>query len=179
MPCVASTTSSAPSHEAMARETSYEKSTCPGVSIRLSVYSCPSRALYSIWIAWLLMVMPFSRSRSISSSTCACISRWFRVLVFSNRRSANVLLPWSMWAMMQKLRMFFIYSSKNVCKYTNYFGFPGMRPPCPAGKSCEPDFSFSSRRYRPAFPARPGNQRSLLRLPSAFAIFAAANTVSA
>jgi len=29
-------------------------------------------------------------------------------VVFSNSRSASVLLPWSMWAMMQKLRMFFM-----------------------------------------------------------------------
>ena len=111
MPCVASTTSSAPSHEAMARETSYEKSTCPGVSIKLSVYVCPSRAVYSIWIAWLLIVMPFSRSRSMSSSTCDCISRWFSVLVFSSSRSARVDLPWSIWAMMQKFRMFFMDSA--------------------------------------------------------------------
>ena len=34
-PCDASTTSSAPSHADSDRETSYEKSTCPGVSIRL------------------------------------------------------------------------------------------------------------------------------------------------
>ena len=35
-PCVASTTSTAPSHAASERETSYVKSTCPGVSIRLN-----------------------------------------------------------------------------------------------------------------------------------------------
>ena len=36
IPCEASTTSNAPSHAASARETSYVKSTCPGVSIRFS-----------------------------------------------------------------------------------------------------------------------------------------------
>ena len=56
----------------------------------------------------LLMVMPFSRSKSMLSRTWACISRWLSVLVFSNRRSASVDFPWSIWAMMQKLRMFFI-----------------------------------------------------------------------
>ena len=35
-PCAASTSSNAPSHAARLRDTSYEKSTCPGVSIRLS-----------------------------------------------------------------------------------------------------------------------------------------------
>ena len=55
------------------------------------------------------IVIPRSRSRSISSSTCACISRWLSVFVFSKRRSARVLLPWSMCAIIQKLRMFFIW----------------------------------------------------------------------
>ena len=36
MPCAASTTRSAPSHAWSERETSYVKSTCPGVSMRLS-----------------------------------------------------------------------------------------------------------------------------------------------
>jgi hypothetical protein len=40
IPWAASTTSTAPSHACSARETSYVKSTCPGVSIRFS--SCPS-----------------------------------------------------------------------------------------------------------------------------------------
>eukprot|EP00964_Phaeocystis_antarctica_P059216 scaffold35161_cov64-Phaeocystis_antarctica.AAC.8 len=44
-PCDASTTNSAPSHAASERETSYWKSTWPGVSIRLSTYVKPSRAL--------------------------------------------------------------------------------------------------------------------------------------
>ena len=35
-------------------------------------------------------------------------SRAVTVFVTSSRRSANVLLPWSIWAMIQKLRMFFI-----------------------------------------------------------------------
>jgi len=40
-PCDASTISSAPSQAAMERDTSYEKSTCPGVSIRLRIYFSP------------------------------------------------------------------------------------------------------------------------------------------
>ena len=44
-PCEASMTSSAPSHAESERETSYEKSTWPGVSMRFSSYSRPSRAL--------------------------------------------------------------------------------------------------------------------------------------
>ena len=98
-PCVASTTSRAPSHAAMLLDTSYEKSTWPGVSMRLSMYFCPS-SIYSIWMAWLLMVMPRSRSRSMSSSICPSVI--FIVLVRSSRRSAMVDLPWSIWAMIQK-----------------------------------------------------------------------------
>ncbi len=41
MPCVESTRRSAPSQAAIDLDTSYEKSTCPGVSIRFKVYSSP------------------------------------------------------------------------------------------------------------------------------------------
>src|SRR5215471_21693560 len=51
-----------------------------------------------------LMVMPRSRSRSMESSTCSCISRCESAPVISSRRSASVDLPWSMCAMMQKFR---------------------------------------------------------------------------
>ena len=101
-PCVASTTSSAPSQAAMLRDTSYEKSTCPGVSIRLRIYFWPSSS-YSICMAWLFMVMPRSRSKSMLSSICPsviCI-----VFVRSSKRSAKVDFPWSMWAIMQKFRI--------------------------------------------------------------------------
>src|SRR5207247_827419 len=52
-----------------------------------------------------LIVIPRSRSRSIVSSTCSRISRLSSVPVSSIRRSARVDLPWSIWATMQKLRM--------------------------------------------------------------------------
>src|SRR5712692_2462298 len=52
-----------------------------------------------------LMVIPRSRSRSIESSTCALISRWESAPVSSSSRSASVDFPWSMCAIMQKLRM--------------------------------------------------------------------------
>ena len=59
---------------------------------------------YSIWMAWLLMVIPRSRSKSMLSSI------WFSVilmvLVYSNIRSAKVDFPWSIWAIMQKFLMF-------------------------------------------------------------------------
>src|SRR5712671_5684642 len=54
-----------------------------------------------------LMVMPRSRSRSMESRTCSCISRWVSAPVISSKRSASVDLPWSMCAMMQKFRMNF------------------------------------------------------------------------
>ena len=54
------------------------------------------------------MVMPFSRSSSIESSTCAIILRGSMVPVASSIRSASVDLPWSMWAMMLKFLIFSI-----------------------------------------------------------------------
>src|SRR5579862_9805336 len=53
-----------------------------------------------------LMVMPRSFSRSIESRTWEVISRMLSAPVSSSRRSARVDLPWSMCAMMQKLRMY-------------------------------------------------------------------------
>src|SRR6266704_5663818 len=55
--------------------------------------------------AFSLMVMPRSRSKSIVSSTCSRISRLSSVPVSSIRRWARVDWPWSIWATMQKLRM--------------------------------------------------------------------------
>jgi hypothetical protein len=51
------------------------------------------------------MVIPFSRSRSIESSTWLVIWRGSIVCVSSRNRSASVDLPWSMCATMQKFRM--------------------------------------------------------------------------
>jgi len=41
----------------------------------------------------------------MESSTCSCISRFDNAPVISSKRSASVDLPWSMCAMIQKLRM--------------------------------------------------------------------------
>src|SRR6185369_439120 len=60
------------------------------------------------------MVMPRSRSRSMESSTCASISRDVRPPVRSMMRSASVDLPWSMWAMMEKLRMWSMSLPRNI-----------------------------------------------------------------
>src|SRR6186997_506537 len=48
--------------------------------------------------------MPFSRSRSIESRTWLVIWRGSMACVSSSNRSASVDLPWSMWAMIEKLR---------------------------------------------------------------------------
>src|SRR6478735_9117266 len=54
------------------------------------------------------MVMPRSRSMSMESSTCSlpAISRSERPPVIWIRRSASVDLPWSIWATIERLRMF-------------------------------------------------------------------------
>src|SRR5690606_12951218 len=51
------------------------------------------------------MVIPRSRSIGLLSSTCASISRSVRPPHSWMMRSASVDLPWSTWAMMEKLRM--------------------------------------------------------------------------
>src|SRR3982750_875793 len=51
------------------------------------------------------MVIPRSRSMSILSSTWALISRSVRPPVAWISRSASVLFPWSMCAMIEKLRI--------------------------------------------------------------------------
>src|SRR3712207_1089394 len=51
------------------------------------------------------MVIPRSRSRSMESSSCARMERGSTVWVVSRMRSASVDFPWSMWAMIEKLRM--------------------------------------------------------------------------
>ena len=65
----------------------------------------PSRTVHGIRTAWLLIVMPRSRSMSMRSRYCARICRGSTTSVSCSMRSASVDLPWSMWAMMQKLRM--------------------------------------------------------------------------
>ena len=51
------------------------------------------------------MVMPRSRSMSMVSRSCASMSRSATVPVREMRVSAKVDLPWSMCAMIEKLRM--------------------------------------------------------------------------
>ena len=60
---------------------------------------------YFIATGCALMVIPRSRSRSIESSNWSCLSRSAIVPVLSSKRSDRVVLPWSMCAMMQKLRV--------------------------------------------------------------------------
>src|SRR6187455_2493526 len=70
----------------------------------LRMCGSPSRS-HGIRTAWLLIVMPRSRSMSIRSRYCARIDRSETTPVICSIRSASVDLPWSMWAMMQKLRI--------------------------------------------------------------------------
>src|SRR5579883_1419572 len=56
--------------------------------------------------------MPRSRSRSMASSACSSMSRISIVRVTSSNRSERVVLPWSMCAIMQKLRTLSATSSR-------------------------------------------------------------------
>src|SRR5213075_1365548 len=62
-------------------------------------------AVYSTRTACALMVIPRSRSSSIESSSCGLCLRGSTAPVTSRMRSASVDFPWSMWAMIEKLRM--------------------------------------------------------------------------
>ena len=94
-PCVASTRRITPSTAESARDTSYAKSMCPGVSMRFKIYCSPFVAVYSILAGCILMVIPRSRSRSIESSTWSRIFLASIVPVRSRSLSARVDLPWS------------------------------------------------------------------------------------
>src|SRR6186713_261928 len=61
--------------------------------------------------AFALIVMPRSRSSGLESRCCAWMSRCATVFVSSRMRSASVDFPWSMWATMQKLRIFSVSMS--------------------------------------------------------------------
>src|SRR5262249_61039005 len=54
------------------------------------------------------MVMPRSCSRSMVSRNWAPVSRSLMEPVYDSNLSARVDLPWSMWAMMLKLRMWLV-----------------------------------------------------------------------
>jgi hypothetical protein len=54
-------------------------------------------------------------SRSMASSNCSDMSRVAIVPVMCNNRSESVVFPWSMWAMMLKLRM----CAASICKRLN------------------------------------------------------------
>src|SRR4051795_5404925 len=71
----------------------------------LRAYVSPADS-QGIRTAWLLIVMPRSRSMSIRSRYCSRICRASTTPVICSIRSASVDLPWSMWAMMQKFRIF-------------------------------------------------------------------------
>src|SRR4029077_3655567 len=58
--------------------------------------------------------MPRSRSSSMSPRNCSDISRAETAPVRSSRRSASVDFPWSMWAMMEKLRMRAVSRSERI-----------------------------------------------------------------
>src|SRR5450830_419325 len=95
--------------------------------------------------------MPRSRSMSIESSTWASISRLERPPQSWMMRSASVDLPWSIWAMIEKLRILFIKLRKTMkkgapewerlpserlynsfCTTRHSTGFQGLKPESPS-----------------------------------------------
>src|SRR4051812_26642232 len=82
--------------------------------------------------------MPRSRSRSIESSTCSAISRSASPPHIWMKRSASVDLPWSMCAMMEKLRI--LVWDIAALWHINKEGAPRGHPPLTARySSVEPN----------------------------------------
>src|SRR4051812_10834091 len=90
----------------------------------------PLRARYSSAAVCALIVMPRSRSRSIESSTCSAISRSASPPHIWMKRSASVDLPWSMCAMMEKLRI--LVWDIEALRRINKEGAPLGHPPLTA-----------------------------------------------
>ena len=115
--------------------------------------------------------MPRSRSRSIESRYWARMSRGSTAPQISSMRSASVDLPWSMWAMIERLRRRArSVTGRSVCQ----------RPRCARHRSLEPDSPRAGRypgpvlrRYRsvgrsadaPAFP-RSNTRQAFLTWPT-------------
>ena len=94
--------------------------------------------------------MPRSRSKSILSSNCAFSSRAVTVCVAPKRRSANVLFPWSMCAIMQKFRMCFIFSViPVVVSLASFFSPLFFFQSAVEGWA----FPFGQSAYQPRFPS--------------------------
>src|SRR4051794_33867923 len=83
------------------------------------------------------MVIPRSRSRSIESSSCSRMSREATVWVISRMRSARVDFPWSMWAMIEKLRMR-LWSDKRPPRIEGGPRAPGSGRVSGGGRAAEP-----------------------------------------
>ena len=105
-PSDASTRSNTPSTMVSARSTSPPKSAWPGVSTMLSFTSVPPGGVHRTAVFLARMVMPFSRSRSRESMTRSTTSAFSRTPpVWRMKASTSVVLPWSTWAMIARLRM--------------------------------------------------------------------------
>src|SRR3989338_3857308 len=76
--------------------------------MRFRTNRSPADGADSMRTGAILMVMPRSRSSSIWSRYCGFMRRASTVFVASSSRSARVDFPWSMWAIITKLRIFCI-----------------------------------------------------------------------
>src|SRR4051812_12960913 len=90
--------------------------------------------------------MPRWRSSAMSSSSCSFMSRRLTVPVNSSNRSARVLLPWSMWATIEKLRINFGsgmeegYGRQDAGDREFYGGQQASFWPCQANSDVEAGF---------------------------------------
>jgi len=81
------------------------KGFAPLSSFCLNTWYWPLVPLHSILTGASLMVIPRSRSIGLLSKSCSCMWRFETVPVISRSLSASVDLPWSIWAIIAKLRI--------------------------------------------------------------------------
>src|SRR5439155_371704 len=117
-PSAASTRRSTPSTSVSVRSTSEPKSAWPGVSTMLM---WTPRYAMAVFLA--MIVMPFSRSRSIESMMrSGTDSFWRKRPDCQSMASTRVVLPWSTWAMIAMLRI-----ESRCCIVSSYHATVGAR----------------------------------------------------
>src|SRR5207245_2365134 len=117
-PSAASTRRSTPSTSVSVRSTSEPKSAWPGVSTMLM---WTPRYAMAVFLA--MIVMPFSRSRSIESMMrSGTDSFWRKRPDCQSMASTRVVLPWSTWAMIAMLRI-----ESRCCIFSSYHATVGAR----------------------------------------------------
>ena len=126
-PSAASTSTTTPSTMLRMRSTSPPKSAWPGVSTMLSRTPCQATEVHLA-----RMVMPRSRSSSLESRARSATCWLARKLpLWRSSWSTSVVLPWSTWAMMARLRRLMgWFRQASRARTRSRSGVSGRAPKC-------------------------------------------------